>query len=211
MTGENGFVKISILGASVEIDFQSTSKTILKLDSLLISDPVKVRNVNKLRNVSANSIKFKYPNVDFEADHSNERTVTLFMKDKSATTFGVKLEFENKSLRKTGIDGVLQFPIHPESVLEKLRIRLVLPQQEMLVNFLASLETKWIVFVRFYLNADVKVLRQLLLKDINETLSLRKLNWSHKIQVKKGLVSPKSPVWMTLHQPLTISNKMLKI
>ena len=149
------------------------------------------------------------------------------MNDGLASTFGVLLDFENESLRKTGIDGVLQFPIHSESVLEKLTTRQVLPKQEMLVEFLVSLKTNWIKFMYLCLNAEVRFLKELIHKDIKESLLPRKLIWSKNIQSslkdetdmrglteissKEKLVSTMINIYQTSHELMIAKEDILEI
>lgn len=150
----------------------------------VIQDPVQVLNNRKCRNVTKNSIKFKYPNVDFDADCSNERTVTLNFVDDSNTSFGVQLEFENNCLRDRAIDGVLTFQAHSEEKYKKLSTNQDFPDKQMLVEFLKSLRGEWIKFLGVYLNAQIRFLREFIHKDIKDSLPLRTLNWSPEIRVK---------------------------
>ena len=149
------------------------------------------------------------------------------MKNELVTTFDVLLHFENESLKDAGIDGVQQFPIHSESALEKLTTRQVLSEQEMLVEFVVSLKTNWIKFICIYLKGEIRFLKEFIDKDIKESLSPSKVNWSHEIQAslkdetdmrgfteisrKEELVSTMINNYQTSRQLMRAKEKILKI
>ena len=124
---------------------------------------------------------FTFPNFRFEADCSNERSVTLCLGE-GINTFGVDFKFDNSVLQKQGIDGIIEVPYRTEEEIDSFSTRRKLPSHEMLVDLLIRLNTNWMRFLRNHLSVEIRQLKDFIHKDIKSSLPPRVLTWSEEIQ-----------------------------
>ena len=152
--------------------------------SLVVIETVAVHNPRNYRNVEGNKIKFTYPHASFDTDFSNERFVKLVPQELGLKKFGVEFNFKSKSLRKKGIDGIIEFDFLSEDQINEYLERQVLPSKEMLIEFLLKLGFNWSVFLRDYLAVEIRYLRSFICSDIGATLKEDLFHWSPEIRLK---------------------------
>ena len=178
----------------------------VKLLIFCFTDDFPVENCLKNRHVTGQVVTLWFLNPDYNADHSNRRTVTIRGPSERGSMH-IQATFESSNFSQLAHSDGFKVPYHTPSTYEKKSKKMNFADHEMLVHILSLLGDNWVVFLTKCLGYEMDGFHEFILTDVLSTIGARTLDKTkEKLEKLRDVLVSNYNIEIELHADIPSQN-----